>query len=180
MLGKYTPWPDINPFKPKYKSHLTRILSHTNTILQPQLIIEEIKVRAAAPWDATNRINVHIHPGNQNITAQQHHDKHFFTHANPTFQCSYTDGSLIEGIAGPGIDALVADNTIHESSYYLGTEQEVFGAELYGIMKATEIATKLSLDKGYTKDPWKSSVSITTTANEKTTPNVLPSFFLIG
>ena len=56
--GKYTPWHEINPFKPKYESRLARILSHTNTILQPQSIIKEIDVTAAAPWDATNNIDV--------------------------------------------------------------------------------------------------------------------------
>ena len=34
--GKYTPWNEINPFKPRYESRLTQILSYTNTILQPQ------------------------------------------------------------------------------------------------------------------------------------------------
>ena len=59
----------------------------------------------------------------------------------------------MEGKAGAGIHASVADDTIHESSYYLGIEAEVFDAELHRIIKATEIATKLLLDEGYT-DTW--------------------------
>ena len=151
--GKYTPWHKVNPFKPRYKSPLTRILSHTNTNLQPHSIVEEIDVTAAAPWDATNHIDIQIHPGNKDIAAQQHRDKHFFTHANASHLCFYTDGSLLEGKAGAGIHTSVADNTIHESSYYLGTEAEVFDAELYVIMKATELATRLSLDENLT-DIW--------------------------
>ena len=139
VLGKYTPWHEINPFKPKYESRLTRILSHTNTILQPQSITEEIDGTATAPWDATNNIDIQVHPGNTNIAPQQHRDKHFFTHANATHQCFYTNGSLIEGKAGAGIHASVADNTIYQSSYHLGTEAEVFDAELYGILKAREL-----------------------------------------
>ena len=54
---------------------------------------------------------------------------------------------------GAGIYASVADETIHESSYYLGTEAEVFDVEIYGIMKATEIATRLTTDGGFT-DTW--------------------------
>ena len=148
--GKYTPWHKVNPFKPKYESCLTRILAHTNTSLQPQSIVEEIDVTAAAAWDTTNHIDIQIHPGNKDIAAQQHRDKHFFTHANASHLCFYTDGSLLEGKAGAGIHASVANSTIHESSYYLGTEVEVFDAELYGIMKATELTTKLSLDENLT------------------------------
>ena len=42
---------------------------------------------------------------------------------------------------------------VHESEYYLGTEAEVFDAELYGIMKATEIATRITRDENIT-DVW--------------------------
>ena len=79
------------------------ILSYTNTTIQPQSIIEEIEVAAAVPWDATNKIDIQIHPGNEDTAAQQHRDKHFFTHANATHLCFYTDGSLLEGKAGAGI-----------------------------------------------------------------------------
>ena len=108
---------------------------------------------AASPWDATNHIDIQIHPGNKDIAAQQHRDKHFFTHANASHVCFYTDGTLLEGKAGAGIHTSVAGNTIHESSYYLETEAEVLDAELYGIMKATELATKISLDENLT-DIW--------------------------
>ena len=115
--------------------------------------MEEIDVTAAAPWDATNNIDVQIHPGNKDVTAQQHRYKHFFTHANATHLCIYTEGSLLEGKTGAGIQASVADEVVHESCYYLGMEAEVFDAELYSIMKATEIATKISTDKNLT-DTW--------------------------
>ena len=151
--GKFTPWYEIKPSKPRYKSRLTQILSYTNTIHQPQSIIEEIDVTADASSDTSNNIDIQIHPGNKDATAQQHHDKHFFTHANATHLCIYTDGSLLDGRTGAGIHASVADETIHELSYYLETEAEVFDVELYGIMKATEIATKLSADEIYT-DIW--------------------------
>ena len=150
VTGKFTPWHETNPFKPEYESRLTRILSYTNTTLQPQSIIEEIDVAAPAPWDFTKKIDIQIHPGNKDTAAQQHRDKHFFTHANATHLCFYTDGSLLEGKARAGIYASVADETIQESSYYLGTEAEVFDAEIYGIMKATEIATRLTTDVGFT------------------------------
>ena len=58
VLGKFTPWHETNVFKPKYESRLTRILSYNNTTIQPQSIIEEIDVTAAAPWDATNKIDI--------------------------------------------------------------------------------------------------------------------------
>ena len=148
--GKFTPWHGTNPHKPKYESRLTRILSYTNTTIQPQSIIEEIDVAAAAPWDTTNKIDIQIHPGNKDITAQQHQDKHFFTHANASRLCFYTDGSLLDRRAGARIYASAADETIHESSHHLGTEAEVFDAEIYGKMKATDIATRLMADEGFT------------------------------
>ena len=41
---------------------------------------------------------------------------------------------------------------VHQSMYYLGTETKVFDAKLYGIMKAMEIATRIS--KESTTDVW--------------------------
>ena len=151
VSGKFTPWDETNTFKPKYESRLTRILSYNNTTILPQSIIEEIDVTASAPWDATNKIAIQVHPGNKDIAAEQHRDRHFFTHANATHLCFYTDGSLLEGKAGAGIYASAAYETIHESSYYLGTEEEVFDAEIYGIMKGTDIATRSMADGGFTE-----------------------------
>ena len=85
--------------------------------------------------------------------AQNHRDKHFFTHANVEHVCFYTDGSLLEGKAGTGIYASRAEETVHQSKYYLGTEAEVFDAELYGIMKAANIAVKLMKNENIT-DVW--------------------------
>src|SRR5947209_9682852 len=42
---------------------------------------------------------------------------------------------------------------VHESKYYLGTEGEVFEAKLYGIRKATDIATHITGDEDIT-DVW--------------------------
>ena len=42
---------------------------------------------------------------------------------------------------------------IHQSKYYLGTETEVLDAELYGIMKATEIVVKL-INRENITDVW--------------------------
>ena len=42
---------------------------------------------------------------------------------------------------------------VNESKYYLGTEVEVFNAELYGIMKATDIATHITRNEDIT-DMW--------------------------
>ena len=121
--GKFTPWHETNPFKPKYESRLTCILSYTNTTIQPQSIIEEIDIAGAAPWDATNKVDIQIHPGNKDTAAQQHPDKHFFAHASATHLCFYTDGSLLEGKVAAGIYASAADETIHESSYYSAQKQ---------------------------------------------------------
>ena len=151
--GKFTPWHETNAFKPKYESRLTGILSYNNTTIQPQSIIEEIDVTAAVPWDATNKIDIQVHPGNKDIAAQQHRDQHFFTHANATHLCLYTNGSRLEGKAGARIYASAADETIHKSSYHLGTEAEVFDTEIYGIMKDTNIATRSTADGGFT-DTW--------------------------
>jgi len=151
--GTFTPWYDQKPTKPHYESRLIRNLSLMNGNIQPQSIIEEIDVSADAPWDDTSFIDIQIPTGPKDIVAQKHREKHFFTHVNPKHICFYTDGSLLEGKAGTGIFACRADETVHESKYYLGTEAEVFDAELYGIMKATDIATHITRDEDIT-DPW--------------------------
>src|SRR5437588_12142550 len=63
------------------------------------------------------------------------------------------DGSLLEGKAGTRIYACRADEMVHESKYYLGTEAEVFDAELYGIMDATDITNHITRDEDIT-DVW--------------------------
>src|SRR5205085_2685244 len=130
-----------------------RNLSLMNGNIQPQSIIEEIDVSANAPWDDTSFIDIQIPIGPKDIVAQKHREKHFFTHANSEHICFYTDGSLLEGKAGTGIYASRADEMVHESKYYLGTEAEVFDAELYGIMKAADIATHITKDEDIT-DVW--------------------------
>ena len=124
-----------------------------NGNIQPQSIIEEIDISADAPWDDTSFIDIQIPTGPKDIVAQKHREKHFFTHVNPKHIYFYTDGSLLEGKAGTGIFACRVDEMVHESKYYLGTEAEVFDAELYAIMKATDIATYITRDEGIT-DVW--------------------------
>jgi ribonuclease HI len=150
---RYTPWHERNPHKPQYQSRLTNILSSINKHIQPQSIIEEIDVTAAAPWDDTSYIDIHIPTEPKDIAAKNHTNKHLSTHANAQHLCFYTDGSLLEGKAGAGIHASQANETIHESKYYLGTETEVFDAEIYGMMKATETAIRLTRDEHIT-DIW--------------------------
>ena len=149
----HTPWYERNPFKPRYESRLTRILSLLNDHIQPPSIIEEIDVTAAAPWDDPSFLDIQVSEESKETAAQEHQRKHFFTHMDATQICFYTDGSLLEGKAGAGIYASRADQTVHESKYYLGEEAEVFDAELYGIMKATETATKLTRNQNIT-DVW--------------------------
>ena len=149
----YTPWHKQNPLKPRYESRLTRILSQLNNIIQPPSIIEQIDVTAAAPWDNTSAINIHISQEPKEVAAQKHNTKHHATHLDAKHICFYTDGSLLEGKSGTGVHASRAGQTVHESKYYLGTETEVFDAELYGIMKAAEVAVKISKDEP-TTDVW--------------------------
>ena len=124
-----------------------------NGNIQPQSIIEEIDVSADAPWDDTSFIDIQIPTGPKDIVAQKHREKHFFTHVNPKHICFYTDGSLLEGKAGTGIYVCREDEMVHESKYYLGTEAEVFDAELYGILKAKDIATHITRYEDIT-DVW--------------------------
>ena len=122
ITKSHTPWHEQNPYKPKYESRLTRILSLLNPNLQPQSIIEEIDPIAAAPWDDMTYIDIHIPSGPKDIVAQQHREKHTHTHSDPSQLCFFTDGSLLENKAGAGIHASRSRETVHESKYYLGAE----------------------------------------------------------
>ena len=148
--GTFTPWHDQKPTKPRYESRLIRNLSLMNSNIRPQSVIEQIDVSANAPWDDTSFIDIQIPLGPKDIIAQKHREKHSLTHANPEHLCFYSDGSLLDNKAGTGIYASRGGVIVHESEYYLGTEAEVFDAELYGIMKATEIATRITRDENIT------------------------------
>ena len=124
-----------------------------NSNIRPQSVIEQIDVSANAPWDDTSFIDIQIPLGPKDIVAQKHREKHFFTHASPEHVCFYSDGSLLDNKAGTGIFASQGGEIVHESKYYLGKEAEVFDAELYGIMKATEIASRITKDENIT-DVW--------------------------
>src|SRR5205085_8107504 len=100
--GNYTHWHEKEPNKPKYSSRLTRILSKINTTVQPSSTIEEINVTADSPWDDSNALDIHISIGPKDVVAQNHKEKHIFTHANVEHLSFYTDGSLLEGKAGTG------------------------------------------------------------------------------
>jgi hypothetical protein len=73
---KFNHWYEQDAFKPKYESRLTKILSHINNIIQPPSIIEDINVIAAAPWDQTSFLDIHIPEGPKDIVAQKHKDRH--------------------------------------------------------------------------------------------------------
>ena len=119
-------------------------MSLINSSIQPQSIVEEIDVSANAHWDDTSFIDIHIPLGPKDIVAQKHREKHFFTHTNPKQLCFYSDGSLLDNRAGTGIYASQGGETVHKLKYYLGAGAEVFDAELYGIMKASEVAVSLT------------------------------------
>jgi len=110
--------------------------------LQPQSIVETIQTTTHNPWDI-NTTDIHIPNGTKEEVANQQLQKHFFTHADVQQLCFYTDGSQLDNKWGAGIYASWSGQTVHESAYYLGNECEVFDAELYGISKATYLATKL-------------------------------------
>ena len=104
--------------------------------------MESIEATTYDPWE-TNTTDIHIPHGTKEEVANQHLQKHFFTHADAQQLCFYTDGSQLNNKCGAGIHASRAGQVVHESSHYLGKECEVFDAELYGISKATYLATKL-------------------------------------
>jgi ribonuclease HI len=121
---------------------MNQTIATTRKHLQPQSIVETILTTTHNPWD-TNTTDIHIHHGTKEEAANQHLQRHFFTHADAQQLCFYTDGSQLNSKCGAGIYASRAGQTVHESSHYLGNECEVFDAELYGIAKATYLATKL-------------------------------------
>jgi ribonuclease HI len=149
--SKFTPWHNTTDTKKQYQTRLDKTLATTSQYLQPQSIVETIQATTHNPWETTT-IDILIPHGTKEEAANQHLQRHFFTHADTQQICFYTDGSQLNNKCGAGIYASRAGITVHESSYYLGEECEVFDAELYGIAKATHLATKL-LDQP-TTDVW--------------------------
>jgi ribonuclease HI len=149
--SKFTPWHNTTNTKRQYVTRLDKALATTSQHLQPQSIVETIQTTTHNPWETTI-IDILIPHGTKEEVANQHTQRHFFTHADSQQLCFYTDGSQLNNKCGAGIYASRAGTTVHESSYYLGEECEVFDAELYGIAKATHLATKL-LDQP-TTDVW--------------------------
>ena len=140
--SKFTPWHTPPNNKKVYETRLDLTLATTRQHLQPQSIVETIQSTAHDPWE-TSTIDIHIPVGKKEEVANQHLQKHFLTHADVQQLCFYTDGSQLNNKCGAGIYASRASQTVHESSHYLGKECEVFDAELYGIFKASYLATKL-------------------------------------
>src|SRR5437588_1457913 len=124
-----------------------------NSYIRPQSVMNEIDVLANAPWDDTSFIDIQIPLGPNDIVAQKHREKHSLTHANPVNLGFYSDRSLLDNEARTGIYASQGGEMVHESKYYLGIEAELFDAELYGIMQATEIATRITRGENIT-DVW--------------------------
>ena len=148
---RFTPWHQTNQQKPKYETRLDKTIATTNKYLQPPSIIENIDCTRNAPW-TLHTTDIQIPTGTKEQVAEKHLRDHFFTHADAQQLCFYTDGSLLDGKAGAGVYASRAGEAVHQESFYLGEECEVFDAELYGISKATSLALKL-LDQA-TTDIW--------------------------
>jgi len=149
--SKYTPWHSLTDNKRRYETRLDKTLAATRRHLQPQSIVESIQGTTHNPWDQCTT-DIHIPHGTKEEVANQHLQSHFFTHADVQQLCFYTDGSQLDNKCGAGIYDSRAGQTVHESSHYLGEECKVFDAELYGISKATHLATNL-LDQP-TTDIW--------------------------
>jgi ribonuclease HI len=86
---------------------------------------------------------IYIPTGTKTETAEQHKEHHQSTLQDKKHLWFYTNGSLLERRAGAGVNASLAGQVVHQSQHYLGKGMEVFDAELYGIVKATEGAIKL-------------------------------------
>ena len=138
---KLTSWWDTQTTNPRYTTRLDRILASINEYIEPPSLIENIDTTAHPPW-YQNTLDIHINPASKEDAAAAHLEQHFYTHADSSQLCFYTDGSLLDQRAGSGITGSRAGEIIFERSYYLGQENETFDAELYAIAKAAATATR--------------------------------------
>ena len=150
--GLFNQWHELElEGSARYQTQLDRILASVNHFIQPSSDVETFNTCAIPPW-YQHGVDVSVSLSSKEEEAINHEALFERIHRDPGQTLYYTDGSMLDKHVGAGL-VQVQDgktNLNRSHSQYLGTQMEVYDAEMWAIQKAVA----LSITSNSTSCPW--------------------------
>ena len=140
--GLFNQWHELElEGSARYQTQLDRILASVNHFIQPSSDVETFNTCAIPPW-YQHGVDVSVSLSSKEEEAINHEALFERIRRDPGQMLYYTDGSMLDKHVGAGLvqmqDGKASLN--HSHSQYLGTQMEVYDAEMWAIQKAVALS----------------------------------------
>jgi ribonuclease HI len=134
----------------KFETRLIETLSTLSPWISNSSEIETYSTTACPPW-IESRVKTHISPLSKEKEAKAHEAQYaMLKNDNRNIVC-YTDGSMLKENIGAGTVVEMTGEAVMEATYPMGHQQEVYDAELLGILKAAKTCFQICQRNNLTK-----------------------------
>jgi len=132
--NQFCPWhePEPEDKSTRYQTRLDRILASINQFIQPTDNVETFNACDIPPWN-THDIDITVSSESKEEEAGSHEALFERIYRDPGQVLLYTDGSMLEEHVGAGVTLIQARNPPVNHAQYLGTQMEVYDAEMWVI-----------------------------------------------
>ena len=139
-----------NKITANFETHLTHTLSTLSPWISNSSEIETYSTTACQPWTET-RVKTQINPHSKEEEAKAHEAQYKILKQDDRNIVCYTDGSMLNGNIGAGTVVEMTGEAVIEATYPMGHQQEVYDAELLGILKAAQKCFQICQRNNLTK-----------------------------
>jgi ribonuclease HI len=151
---RWRKWNEISPTNKPFCTRLIRILSYLNEWIEDGSEVEQYSLEDCPPW-AETLVQTRISHKTKEAEAKAHVKQAALLSQRTRNLLTYTDGSMLADNVGAGVYISPGSNQpAIENTYPLGTQMEVYDAELYGIRQAAEHALKFCRRTRKRRDIW--------------------------
>ena len=148
--GPWIPWDSMQQNNRKFETRLIETLSTLSPWISNSSEIETYSTTACPPW-IKSRVKTHISPLSKEKEAKAHEAQYaMLKNDNRNIVC-YTDGSMLKENIGAGTVVEMTGEAVMEATYPIGHQQEVYDAELLGILKAAKTCFQICQRNNLTK-----------------------------
>ena len=121
----------------KIETHLIETLSTLSLWISNSSEIETYSTTASPPW-MESRVRTIINPHSKEVEANAHESQYAMLKQDERNIVCYTDGSMLNQFIGAESPVEVPVEAVIEATYPMGHQQEVYDAELLGILKVAQ------------------------------------------
>jgi hypothetical protein len=148
--GPWISWDSWQQNKRKFETRLTQTLSTLSPWISNSLEIETFPTTACQPWTET-RVKTLINPDSKEEEAKAHKAQYKILKPVDRNIVCYTDGSMLNRNIGAGTVLEMTGEAVIEATYSIDHQQEVYDAELLGILKAAQKCFEICQHNNLTK-----------------------------